>query len=477
MSSQQMLGTESVYKLLLKYSIPAIIGMMVNGLYNVVDRIFIGNIPGVGPLAITGLGVTMPIVTIILAFGMLIGLGTTTNISIKLGQGKKEEAQKLIGNAITLCIVIGSILTITGLIFSDKILMLFGASENTLVYAKSYINIILMGTIVNLLAFSLNHSIRADGSPKISAGIMIIGCITNIILDALFIFTFNMGIQGAALATVLSQALTAILTMAYYLCGKSNLKFTKSSLKLNKNLALGVFAIGLSPFSMQIAASMVLVISNLVLKVHGGDLAIGAMTTISSIAMIFLMPIFGLNQGAQPIIGFNYGAKQYDRAKKAYLTSATVATIILCIGAFIIQVFPEMIIGLFNKDAKFMKVSVEGIRIYLFMLPIIGISITGTNYVQSIGKAKIAMFLSLLRQVILLIPAILILPRFLQLKGVWLAQPIADFIATAITVIILVRELKSYKKVSNNNEAYNKDIQDENMSSEFAIESDSEKLI
>ena len=477
MSSQQTLGTESVYKLLLKYSIPAIIGMMVNGLYTVVDRIFIGNIPEIGPLAITGLGVTMPIVTIILAFGMLIGLGTTTNISIKLGQGKKEEAQKLIGNAITLCVVIGGILTIIGLIFCDKILILFGASENTLVYAKEFINIILMGTIVNLLAFSLNHSIRADGSPKISAGIMVIGCITNIILDALFINVFNMGIQGAAFATVLAQTLTAILTIAYYLCGKSNLKFTKSSLKLNKNLVSGVFAIGLSPFSMQIAASMVLVISNHVLKTYGGDLAIGAMTTISSIAMIFLMPIFGLNQGAQPIIGFNYGAKQYDRVKKAYLASVTVATITLCIGAFIIQTFPEIIIGLFNKDEELMKISVEGIRIYLFMIPIIGISITGSNYIQSIGKAKIAMFLSLLRQVILLIPAILILPRFLQLKGVWLAQPISDFIATFVTVIILVRELKSYKKVSNNNEAYNKDMQDKNMNTEFAIERDSEKLI
>ena len=477
MNSQQTLGTESVYKLLLKYSIPAIIGMMVNGLYNVVDRMFIGNIPGSGPLAITGLGVTMPIVTIILAFGMLIGLGTTTNISIKLGQGKKEEAQNLIGNAITLCIVIGSIITIIGLIFCDKILILFGASENTLVYAKAYINIILMGTIVSLLAFSLNHSIRADGSPKISAGIMIIGCITNIILDALFIFTFNMGIQGAAFATVISQTFTAILTMAYYLCGKSNLKFTKTSLKLNKKLVLGVFAIGLSPFSMQIAASMVQVISNHALKTYGGDLAIGAMTTISSIAMIFLMPIFGINQGSQPIIGFNYGAKQYNRAKKAYLASVTVATIILCIGAFIIQTFPEMIIGLFNKDEELMKISVEGIRIYLFMIPIIGISITGSNYIQSIGKAKIAMFLSLLRQVILLIPAILILPRFLQLRGVWLAQPISDFIATCIAVIILARELKSYKKVSNNKEDYDKDIEDKNMNTEFAIERDNENLI
>ena len=213
MENQQLLGTERISKLLLKYSIPAIIGMLVNSLYNVVDRIFIGNIPGVGPLAITGLGVTMPIMTIILAFGMLIGIGTTTTISIKLGQGKVEEARKLIGNAMTLSVITGIIIMILGILFANKILTLFGASENTLIYAKSYINIILLGTVVNLLSFSLNHSIRADGSPKISAGIMIVGCLTNIVLDWILIFGFNLGIQGAAIATVTSQALTAILTI------------------------------------------------------------------------------------------------------------------------------------------------------------------------------------------------------------------------------------------------------------------------
>lgn len=477
MNSQQSIGTESIYKLLIKYSIPAIIGMMVNALYNVVDRIFIGNIPGVGPLAITGLGVTMPVMTIILAFGMLIGIGTTTSISIKLGQGKKEEAQKLIGNAITLSILIGIILTVIGIVFVDKILMLFGASENTLFYAKEYINIILIGSVVNLLSFSLNHSIRADGSPKISAGIMIIGCLTNVLLDALFIFIFGLGIKGAALATITSQALTAVLTMTYYMSGKSNLKFTKSSLKLDKRLAIGVFAIGISPFAMQIAASMVQVISNHALKAYGGDLAIGAMTTISSISMIFLMPIFGINQGSQPIIGFNYGAKQYKRSKKAYIVSLCAATTILCIGTGIIQLFPEQIIGLFNKDEELMKMSVEGIRVYLFMLPLVGISITGSNYVQSIGKAKVAMFLSLLRQVILLIPAIIILPRFFNLKGVWLAQPIADFIAIIITAIVIIIEMRSYNKEDISIKDNDEDKILSNIKTEFAIERDSNELI
>jgi putative MATE family efflux protein len=446
MKNSQVLGTESIGKLLMKYSIPAIIGMIVNALYNVVDRIFIGNIPDVGPLAITGVGVTMPIMTIILAFAMLIGIGVTTNISIKLGQGKKEEAQKLIGNGITLSVIISVIISIVGITFGDSILKLFGASDQTLYYAESYIYIILAGTIFNILAFTLNNTIRGDGNPKLAATIMVVGCLTNIVLDAVLIFVFKLGIQGAAIATVISQMVTAIWALMYYVKGKSNLKFEKLSLKLDKSLVKIIFAIGSAPFAMQIATSLVQVISNNALKVYGGDLAIGAMATISSISMIFLMPIFGLNQGAQPIIGFNYGAKQYDRANSAFKVSALASIIIMTSGWLLIQTVPEFIVGMFNKDPKLMKITVNGIRIYLLMLPIIGVSITGSNYIQSVGKAKVAMVLSLLRQVILLIPMIVILPKFFGLDGVWYAQPVADLLATIITVFILVKELRSYKK-------------------------------
>lgn len=444
--NQQILGTEPVGKLLIKYSLPAIIGMIVNGLYNVVDRIFIGNIPGVGPLAITGVGVTMPIMSITLAFAMLIGIGCTTNISIKLGQGKKEDAQKIIGNGITLSIIISLILSIIGIVFGNQILHLFGASDQTLYYAKSYIYIILAGTVFNTLGFTLNNTIRGDGNPKLAATIMVVGCITNVILDAVLIFVFNLGIQGAAIATVISQIVTALWGLMYYVKGKSNLTFEKSSLKLDKSLVKSIIAIGIAPFSMQIATSLVQVISNNALKMYGGDLAIGAMATISSISMIFLMPIFGLNQGSQPIIGFNYGAKQYDRANKAFKISALISIVILTAGWVLVQLSPETVIGMFNKDPKLMDISVNGIRIYLFMIPIIGISITGSNYIQSVGKAKIATVLSLLRQVILLIPMILILPNFFGLNGVWYASPISDFLSTAITAYILYRELKSYKK-------------------------------
>ncbi len=447
MKNEQILGTESIPRLLLKYSVPAIIGMMVNALYNVVDRIFIGNIPDVGPLAITGVGICLPIMTIILAFSMLIGIGATTNISIKLGQGKREDAERIIGNSISLSIIIGLIISVIGIIFGDTILKLFGASDLTIQYAKDYIYIILGGSIFSMLGYTLNNTIRGDGNPKLAAMIMITGCLTNIALDALLIFVFKLGIQGAAIATVVSQIVTAIWGLSYYIKGKSNLKFEKSSLKLDKNLVKIIFAIGSAPFAMQLATSLVQVISNNALKMYGGDLAIGAMATISSISMMCLMPIFGLNQGAQPIIGFNFGAKQYDRANKTFKLSALVAIVIMTTGWILVQTIPEVIVGMFNKDPKLMSISVNGAKIYLLMLPIIGISITGSNYIQSIGKAKIAMFLSLLRQVILLIPMIIVLPRIFGLDGVWYAQPVSDFIATVITSIILYKELKSYKKV------------------------------
>lgn len=449
MGTQELLAKESIGKLLLKYSVPAIIGMIVNALYNVVDRIFIGNIPGVGSLAITGVGVTMPITTIILGFAMLVGVGATTTISIKLGQGRKEEAAKVIGNAISLAVILSLILTIVGLVFGDVILTKFGASDETLYYAKAYIYIILLGTVFNMVAFVLNNTIRGDGNPKLAATIMVIGCVTNIILDAVFIFIFNMGIQGAAIATVISQLVTAVIGLGYYISGKSNLKFDKSSLKLDKQITLKILSIGAAPFAMQIAASLVQVIANNVLKEYGTDLAIGAMATISSVSLMCLMPIFGINQGAQPIIGFNYGAKQEERAQKAFKLSAIVATIILVIAFIAVQVFPEAIIGVFNKDPQFMDISVKGMRIYLLMLPIVGISITGSNYIQSIGEAKTAMFLSLLRQVILLVPFIIILPRTfgLGLDGVWIAQPVSDVLTTAVTIFILVKSMKVKEKV------------------------------
>ena len=444
-NSQQILGTEPIGKLLLRYSLPAIIGMMVNGLYNVVDRVFIGNMPGVGPLAITGLGVTMPVMTIILAFGMLIGIGAATNISIKLGQGKKDEAEKLIGNSITLSVIVGLIIMAIGLLFGDQILKVFGASEDSLEYAKAYINIILIGTVFNLIGFVFNITIRGDGNPKLSAKIMVVGCLLNIILDAVFIFVVNMGIGGAALATIISQFITAIWGLSYYIKGKSNLKLNKSNLKLDKSLVYTIIVIGAAPFAMQIAASGVQVISNNALRTYGGDLAIGAMATINSIIMMVGLPIVGISQGAQPIIGFNYGCKKYDRVEQTLKLATIASTIGLTIGWVVVQLYPEAIVSMFNRDSELVNISVDGIRKYLFMMPLIGMSMIGSNYIQSIGNAKQSMFLGLLRQVILLVPMMLILPKFLGLDGVWFSQPVADVISFIITFIVVNKEVKSHK--------------------------------
>lgn len=446
---QQLLGTEPIGKLLIKYSVPAIIGMMVNGLYNVVDRIFIGNIPDVGPIAIAGVGITTPIMTIILAFAMLIGIGAVTNISIKLGQGQKDTAEKIVGNAIFLSIFIGILISIIGLVFQNPILESFGASADSMYFAKAYINIILAGCAFNIIAFVMNSIIRGDGNPKLAAMIMVVGCGMNIVLDAVLIFGFNLGIQGAAIATVISQVATALWGLSYYLRGKSQLKLKRTNMKLEATLVKGIFAIGCAPFAMQIAASLTQVISNNALKTYGGDLAIGAMATISSIAMMLLMPIAGLNQGAQPIIGFNYGAGKYKRAMKTFKIGISVSVIGLAFAWIGIQMFPHVIVKLFNGDPELMKLTVNGLRKYLSVMPLIAIPYLGSNYMQSIGKASHAMVLSLLRQVIILIPVLLILPKFFELNGIWFAQPIADIIATVITIMVVGKELKSYANIES----------------------------
>lgn len=449
MSNQKYLAEESIGKLLLKYSIPAIIGMIVNALYNIVDRIFIGRIPDVGSLALTGVGITMPIMSILLAFGMLIGVGTTANISLNLGRGKKDIAENLIGNAFTLSLIVGIAITVIGFIFLNPILNIFGASDNTLFYAKEYITIILAGCTFNILSFALTSTVRADGNPKLSSITMIVGCLTNVVLDYIFVFIFNIGIKGAALATVISQALTFFIILYYYTKGNSNLKLRIQNLKLKKSLIIMTFAIGIAPFATQIANSLVQVVANNALKTYGNDLAIGAMAVISSLNMVFMMPIFGINQGCQPIIGFNYGAKKFERAKKTFIC-ATIAAIVICtIGGVLIQLFPQLSISLFNNDAELTKIAIKGLRIYLLMMPIVGINVVATSYYQSIGKAKMSMFVSLLRQVILLIPFTLILPTFMGLDGVWAAGACADLLSVIITIILISKEFKSLNKLTN----------------------------
>ncbi len=442
----KQLGEESIGKLLLRFSVPAIVGMLVNALYNMVDRIFIGHIPNVGSIAISGIAVGFPLSIINMAFAMLIGIGSSTMVSIKLGEKKKEEAEKILGNAIVLDVMISLIISIVGLAFLDSILKVFGASNVTLPYARNYMKYIIGGALLQNIGFGMNNIIRAEGSPKIAMITMIIGAIMNTILDPILIFGFNMGVRGAAIATIISQGISSVWVIYYFLSKRSILKFKKENLRLNIHTVKTIFSIGMSPFFMQLASSIVTTLYNTSLIKYGGDLAVGAMGIINSIIMLFFMPIFGINQGAQPIIGYNYGAKQYKRVKKALKLAIIAGVCIATFGFIIIQLFPKALISIFNKeDAELIAISVHGIRIDMIALPIIGFQIISSNYFQAIGKAKIAIVLSLSRQVIVLIPILLILPPILKLDGVWMAGPISDVLSATLTGVFLYKDMKLLK--------------------------------
>lgn len=376
------LGTESIGKLLLRYSIPAIISMLVATLYNVIDRIFIGNIPIVGTLSMAGLGITLPITSIINAFGLLLGVGGATSIALKQGEGSHHEVGKILGNVFTLTVIFGLTITVFTLTFSTEILTLFGASTTSLPYAEAYLDVILLGSVFSLFGNVFSYLIRGDGSPRFAAGLMITGCILNIILDALFIYVFDWGIKGAAIATVISQLTTTILGLHYYLSGRSNLKLHISNLRLKGIYSKSIIAIGLAPFGTQLASSLVQVMANTQLATYGGDLAVGAMATIMSAMMIFGMPIVGITTGSQPIISYNFGAKEYKRVEDAMKLSFLAATAILAIGWVCVMLFPTQIISIFNNDADLLAVTVNGMQKYLLTFPLMGVSYVGTNFIQ-----------------------------------------------------------------------------------------------
>lgn len=441
MDHTKQLGEARVSKLLLKFSIPAITGMVVNALYNVVDRIFIGQ--GVGRMGIAGLTIAFPLMTVMMALAMLIGLGATALISIRLGEQRKEEAELIIGNAMVCLIGIALTVTTLGLIFLDPLLVFFGASTEVLPYARDYMKIILLGEVFMSIGFGMNHFIRAEGNPKIAMATMLLGAIANTILDPIFIFVLGWGVKGAAWATIISQAASAAWVLSYFIGKRSHLRIQIRNLKLKLDVIRQITAIGSAPFMMQMAASVIGVILNTSLLRYGGDLAISAMGIVNSIAMFFLMPLFGINQGAQPIIGYNYGAEKFDRVKKTLMLAITAATLVVLFGFTMIRLFPETLVSLFSKqDPELIKLSSRAMQLYLMMLPIIGFQIISSNYFQAVGKPQQAMILSLSRQVLLLIPALLILPRFFGLNGVYYAGPVADFGSSLITGVWLFFELK-----------------------------------
>ena len=439
------LKEEKIWRLIIKYSVPAILAMMVTSLYNTVDRAFIGSMKDVGALAISGLGVTMPILTILGAFCVGLAVGGSTNIAIKLGEGNKEEAEKSLGNTVAIELLVGIAMMIISIFYLEDILYFFGASNDTIKYSMDYISVIMYGTWFNLPGFAMNSAIRADGNPKFASKMMIIACLFNLILDPIFIFGFGMGIKGAALGTVICQLVICLWSGYYFTFGKSNLKLKLKNIKIESKIIKGILVIAITPFCMELASGFIHLITNKVLKVYGGDLAIGAMTAITSINLLFLMPVYGISQGMQTIIAYNYGAKQFERAKKALLIGIVAATIVLSFGIFAILLFPKLFIGIFTKDAILTDLALNGIYIYSLTLPAIGICILGTVYFQSIGSAKKSIVLSLLRQVIVFIPLILIVPKYFGLNGVWAAQPLADLVSMIIIGLFLIKEFKYCK--------------------------------
>ncbi len=445
MQHEDQMGVEKISTLLLKFSLPAITGMLVNALYNVVDSVFVGR--GVGDMALAGVTVSLPIVIILMAFVMLIAMGATALISIRLGEQKQAESEEIVGNALGLIIILGLGLTILGLIFLEPLLRAFGASEVVLPYAVDYMRIILMGSVFMAVGVGMNNFIRAEGNPRIAMYTMLIGAFTNIILDYVFIFIFHWGVEGAALATIMSYMVTSSWVLYYFISGKSKLKLQFKNIKPNKLLIKGIIAVGFPAFAIQITSSVQQLILNRSLVHYGGDLALAAIGIIMSIANLLIMPILGISQGAQPIIGFNYGAKKFKRVKKTLLASIGAATAILVVGFAMIKVWPAQLVGIFNENPDLIELSVDAMLIFFTFIPLIGVQIIGGSYFQAIGKPTQSTIISLSRQVLIFIPLLLILPSFWGLEGVWRAAPIADVGAFALAAVWLWYEVKKLEKI------------------------------
>ncbi|MDY0165718.1 MAG: MATE family efflux transporter [Thermoguttaceae bacterium] len=441
MERAKRLETGSIRRLVLTFSAPAIVGMAAQAIYNLVDRIFIGQ--AVGPLGIAGATVSFPVMLVIMAFSMLVGFGATALVSIRLGERKKAEAEQVLGNALVLFVILALLLTAVGLALLDPILTLFGASSDVLPLARDYLQIILFGTVVHCLGFGLNAVIRGEGNPGIAMGTMLIGAVLNTILDPIFLFGFGWGIRGAAAATVLSQAVSAAWTLGHFMSGRSVLTLHARNLRLRWPICLSIIIIGSPMFALQLASSAMNGILNNQLRIYGGDLAISAMGIVHAVATLIILPVFGINQGVQPIMGYNYGACLFDRVKKTLLAAILFATSICVSGYVVVMLFPSHVIALFNReDQALIELGSHAIQVCFALFPIIGFQVVSTSYFQAVGKPRQAMLLGLSRQVLLLIPAILILPRFWGLDGIWMALPVSDLGASLWTGTCLFLELR-----------------------------------
>lgn len=442
---------QKIGPLLLKFSWPAIVGMLVNSLYNVVDRIFVGR--GIGHIAIAATTVAFPIMIAFFAVSMLIGIGATALISIRLGEQNKDGAEKIAANALLLLIILPLILTAIYYISPDQILGLFGAEGEVLPYARDFTGIIVLGSVLGSISFGMNNFIRAEGNPRIAMLTQILGALINILFNYIFIFKMGMGIKGSALGTVLGQLISAIWVISYFKSRYSVLKFKLANFKPQISIILRIMAIGFAPFAMQIANSIQQTILNKTLYYYGGDLALSAVGIIMSIATLLVMPVVGLSQGAQPLIGYNYGARQYDRVKET-LSKAVIAGIgIAAFGFLVMHIWPEQLVGLFSEeDIVLTSMTSKAMLTFFALLPIVGFQIPCASYFQAVGKPVQSAILSLSRQVLFFIPLLIFLPRIWGIEGVWRTAPIADALSVMFTATFIyfeMRHLPSRKKAAD----------------------------
>ena len=428
----------------MQYSLPAIIAMTASSLYNMVDSIFIGQ--GVGPMAISGLALTFPFMNLAAAFGAGVGVGASSCISVKLGQKDYKTAQQVLGNTVTLNLIIGIAFSIVSLLFLDPILCFFGASEQTLPYARDYMVIILFGNVFSHMYFGMNAVLRAAGKPRQAMNATIFTVVLNTILDPIFIYPLNLGIQGAAYATILSQVLALVWQMRIFSNKNELLHLRRGIYRLKKSIVENILAIGLSPFSMNVCACIVVIFINKGLLQYSGDLAVGAYGIANKVCFIFVMVNMGLNQGMQPIAGYNYGAMKFDRLMQVLKLAVIAGTCITTCGFLVAEFIPWPCARLFTTDPELIRLSVNGMRIMMAAFVLVGSQMVITNFFQSIGMAKISMFLSLSRQMIFLLPMLLLLPLFLGVDGIWWAMPISDTIAEIVAVVMMMTYMRKFKE-------------------------------
>ena len=455
MENKEFLGTERIGKLLFKLALPSVVAQLVNLLYNMVDRVYIGHMENVGSLALTGVGVCMPVILLVSAFAALVGMGGAPQVSIYMGKKDYKTAEKIMGNCFVFLIFISIVLTGFLYIFGEDLLLIFGASENTIGYAIDYMNIYVIGTIFVQMALGMNMFITCQGFTKISMLSVVIGAVLNIILDPILIFNFNMGVKGAALATIISQAVSAVWVVSFLAGKKSGIRLKKENFKVDFRILLPCLALGVSPFIMQATESIINICFNSSLLKYGGDVAVGAMTVLSTVMQFSMLPLQGLTQGAQPITSYNYGAGNPDRVKQSFkllLISCFVYSMLLW---SLVMIMPEKFVLMFNSDPELVSYGSWAMRIYFAVLGIFGIQIACQQTFIAIGNAKTSLFLAVFRKIILLIPLIYILPNFFADKAmaVYLAEPVADIIAVITTSILFARYFsKTLKKMKANEE-------------------------